>query len=112
MGLKRLHFLVLPIGIVLIVTNLRAILDFWRAGERITVGSERVERLRRENDSLKRQIEKTQTEQYLEEAARNKLGWVKPGEEIVIIPESLLKTEPVSTSGAVPNWERWKNLFF
>ncbi len=36
------------------------------------------------NEMIRRQIRYTQTESYIEEAARSKLGWVKDGEIIYI----------------------------
>ncbi|HHY81196.1 MAG TPA: septum formation initiator family protein [Clostridiales bacterium] len=37
-----------------------------------------------ENESLSRQIELTKSDEYIEQAAREKLGWVKEGETIFI----------------------------
>ena len=36
------------------------------------------------NESLRRQIENTQTQDYIASVARDKLGWVKPGEILFI----------------------------
>ena len=37
-----------------------------------------------ENEVLSRQIDHTQSDDYIEQAARDKLGWVKDGETIFI----------------------------
>ena len=37
-----------------------------------------------ENEILTRQIEHTKSEEYIEQAARDRLGWVKEGETIYI----------------------------
>lgn len=37
-----------------------------------------------ENESLDRQIESTATDAYIESVAREKLGWVKPGEILFV----------------------------
>ena len=37
-----------------------------------------------ENEVLTRQVEHTQSDDYIEQAARDKLGWVKDGETIFI----------------------------
>lgn len=36
------------------------------------------------NESLQRQIESTTTDAYIEDVAREKLGWVKPGEILFV----------------------------
>ncbi|HZK34183.1 MAG TPA: septum formation initiator family protein [Bacillota bacterium] len=40
-----------------------------------------------ENEMIRRQIRYTQTDDYIEEAARSRLGWVKDG-EIIFIPNN------------------------
>lgn len=43
-----------------------------------------ISQVQHENEVLTRQIEHTKSEEYIEQAARDRLGWVKEGETIFI----------------------------
>jgi len=43
-----------------------------------------ISQVQEENESLDRQIEHAKSDEYIEQAARDKLGWVKEGETIFI----------------------------
>ncbi len=45
---------------------------------------QQLEQIKRDNDDLERQIRYTQSEDYIERMAREKLGWVKEGEKVFI----------------------------
>jgi len=45
---------------------------------------EQISQVRHENEILARQIEQTGSSEYIEQAARDRLGWVKDGETIFI----------------------------
>lgn len=67
--------------------------------------------LKQQNKFLKEQYKYVQTNDFIEQTARRKLGMVKTGEHIVIAPlasESAKK----EISDTRPNWQKWWKLFF
>lgn len=76
-----------------------------------------VAKMERDNEILKEELAKVQSPQYIEKEIRNKLGLVKTGEIIVVLPEpevvkSLAPTIPEDDIAPPdPNWKRWLRLF-
>ena len=67
-----------------------------------------------ENQRLKRDFIKANTNEFIEEQARNKLLLVKEGEQKVIIPKELIASQTAQNkiTENEPNWRKWWNLFF
>jgi len=78
---------------------------------------ERVEAMKRENEELAKRLAETQKPEFVEREVRNKLGLVREGEAVVILPDEdtlrklapNLSTEPQTLPD--PNWRRWLELF-
>lgn len=69
-----------------------------------------------QNDSLRFQQQYLRSDEYLELAAREKLGKAAPGEKVIILPETP-EIDDVSPSSATPvtepsNFQQWMRFFF
>ena len=69
-------------------------------------------KLEEERDKLKKEQENVNSEYYLEKVAREELHLTKPGETVVIVPESILigtQTNDVEEKvlEVKPNWMLW-----
>lgn len=79
---------------------------------------EKVAKMERLNRDLENQIAATQRVDFIEKQVRNKLGLVKSGEALVVLPdpEILKKLAPVvddqNDTLPDPNWKKWEHLFF
>jgi len=113
---KRLiNLLILIIGISLIVSLSRDILRLLKAGERIKLAEQKVSQLEKEQPELLGKRQYYQSEEFIEEEARNKLGLSRPGETIVILPPNvgeILGQKEKTSEKEIPNWQRWWRLFF
>lgn len=104
------------IGFYLIVSFSR---DLWslvqKEGE-IQKSNLRLEKLELENEQLKRQGQIVQSPEFIEKEAREKLGFAKEGETVLILPENLQEktgfNQSQVSSQEIPNWEKWRRLFF
>lgn len=86
-----------------------------RSGERLSQSADLVYELEARNKNLKKRLSEVQSQTYIEEEVRNKLGFVKKGETIVVIPEDKLKLVLGASSPAeprLPNWLGWLRVFF
>ena len=86
-----------------------------QAGSRLDSAADELARLQDQNRQLRQKLAQTQTLDFIEEQARNKLNLVKPNETIVIIPPELITTQleqnkPVVTP-KLANWQGWLKLF-
>lgn len=61
---------------------------------------------------LKQQLYFSNTEEFIEIQAREKLGMVKPGEKIVIVPLKQEETTNTIEFDNTPNWKKWWSLLF
>jgi len=112
---KIIGFTILIVGVSLII-NLPG--DIWRlskAGDQTKTAEEKVRKLEKERQELLEKRQYYQSDEFVEEEARNKLGMARPDETVVILPPNvsqvLGRSENVPVS-EIPNWQRWWKLFF
>lgn len=95
----------------------RQINESIKVGERLEIAADEVNSLQEQNRNLKTDLQNVQKPEYVEQIARNKLNLAKSNETVVIISQDAIieakKAEnPVITPViAVPNWQKWLNLF-
>ena len=83
----------------------------------ITKKQAEVSEIERKNEKLKEELARIQTPQYIEKQIRNKLGLVKTGEIVVVLPDaeivkSLSPSIPEDPEPPTdPNWKKWMKLF-
>ena len=79
---------------------------------------EKVEKMKEDNLKLEAQIAQTQGSDFIDKEIRDKLGLVKEGEAIVVLPDAdiLRKLAPQmpmeEDTLPDPNWKKWEKLFF
>jgi len=68
---------------------------------------------KQENQRLKSALSYSQTQEFIEKEARDKLFMAKQGEQKVLIPKDAeAKSENQQPDANIPNWRKWWNLFF
>ena len=78
---------------------------------------EKVEKMKEDNLKLEEQIAQTQGSEFIDKEIRDKLGLVKEGEAIVVLPDAevlkkLAPQMPVEQDSLpYPNWKKWLKLF-
>lgn len=78
---------------------------------------EKIESLRKENEELQKRVTETQSDEFIEKQIRDKLGLVKEGEIVVVLPdEEILRSLAPNVSEEEdflpdPNWKKWLKLF-
>jgi cell division protein FtsB len=86
--------------------------DIWQKKDYIMQAQKELSLQKQENQRLKSALSYSQTQEFIEKQARDKLFMVKKGEQKVLIqqeaenPQDLLKKDNGS------NWKKWWNLFF
>lgn len=112
---KLIITLLTVFGIYLIGTLSRDIVFLFQRTKETQKTETELQKVLQEEADLKKQLVYSQSSEFVEKEARDKLGMTKPGETIVILPENVesilgvqdeVKKEPIS------NWKLWFNLFF
>lgn len=111
--MKKVIFFVFIIISIIIINNLvGSILSLWQKHDLVVAAETERERAKSENYRLKQQLAQVKKSDFIEKQARDELSLVKPGEQIVILPDEskklLHKKKSPTTSS---NIEQWWNLF-
>lgn len=116
--MKKVIFLVIVVGLLIIINNqARSIYNLWQKKDSVFNAQKELEYLRLENKKLKSELSYAKTYEFIEKEARNKLFWVKEGEEQILIPEEVLEKKSSEEKEREikpekPNWQQWWELFF
>jgi len=111
---KPIQILIIIVGIILIVSLSRSILKMFKARDELKLAEQKIEELQKEAASLTEKKEFYQSEEFIEQEARNKLNMVKEGEIVVVLPpniKEILGEKETQPQTSVPNWRQWLNLF-
>ena len=114
---KKVVFLLVGAVILIFAYNIIGqIFTTLRSGDRLTVATEQLHSLEVKNRELKKRLSEIKSQDFIEQQARDKLGLVKEGETIVVIPEDkinqVLGVGKQAETPRLPNWQGWLNLFF
>ena len=103
------------LGVFSLVRNL---LSFRGVGDRIVVAEQEVASLRQEYEKLQDVSNVVSRGEKNEEYIRDKLGLIKEGETVVVVPETFEVErdvdliEEVEEVGVMPVWRQWLELFW
>jgi cell division protein FtsL len=103
---------VIVFQVLLIVSLVRGLQLSRKSSSRIESMQQTISKLEEERKALKTQEQEVSSPEYLERVAREELHLSKPGETVVIIPDSVVVQTEVDSEneGAVQEttiWKRW-----
>jgi len=115
--LKRgsfLNWLVFLIGLGLVWSLIKGLLQAKRAYLRVDEAEIMMKEEKERHDELLAEFEEIQTEEYTERVVRNDLNMQKEGEIVVVISERNEENteEQRGEDKEKKNWERWRDLVF
>jgi len=86
--------------------------DIWQKKDFVTQAQKELDFQKQENQRLKSALSYSQTQEFIEKEARNKLFMTKEGEKKVLIPKDSEDSQDTQKEDNSPNWKKWWNLFF
>ncbi len=113
--MKRIFFIaILLISLVIINNLVRSIYSLWQKKDLIIKAQIAVEKEKKENQQLKKQLQEVSKPGFVEEEARDKLFMGKPGEQVVLLPTTtpLPKETQKEEAKSQAHWLQWWQLFF
>lgn len=109
--MKKIIFIAIVIILLLIVNDLaHSIYNIWQKKDFVVQAEKELDFQKQENQRLKSALSYSQTQEFIEKEARDKLFMVKKNEQKVLIPKESEKPEVQKNND--PNWKQWWNLFF
>lgn len=114
---SRLVYLsIIILGSIISFGLARNLYGIYQNSQLQTQAVKKLEALRAENTRLQAEKDQATQPNFIEQEARNRLGLVRPGEVVVILPSQKAATPSAgSTSEAPANrpiWKQWLSLFF
>ena len=104
--------IVILLSLILSVRAIATIIDLRARKYTVTERKNSVESVKKDNATLKKELDAIHSDEYVEKIARDKLGMVKEGEAIILLPDEAKGGEKKSQSRIETNWQRWWELFF
>lgn len=113
---RIIRFIIIVVSMVLVVNLSRSIWDLWRRRDYLGERQSALKRVEAEHSRLQKELEYAQSDEFIEQEARNRLGLGREGETVVLLPKSQIPNPNDQTRGEkeenLPNWKRWWMLFF
>lgn len=113
---KKIALSLIILVIMVVAYNLiTQIMVSTKSGERLSSAADTVYKLEAKNKALKNKLAEIQSPEFIEEEIRNKLGFAKKGETVVVISDDKLKLVLGASSPAqirLPNWLGWLRVFW
>ena len=109
---KAINWILLILSFVLIVNITRTFRDLSRQENIIKEAEDRLQEVEAEKEKLQKNLAKVESQEYIEQEARNKLNLGKEGEVVLILPSiSLAVTPTLIPVDNSPSWQKWVNIF-
>lgn len=110
--MKKIIFIIIVVILFFIINGLvRSLSDIWQKKDFIVQVQKELDFQKQENQRLKSALSYSQTQEFIEKQARDKLFMVKAGEQKVLISQESENSQEVSKDSD-PNWKKWLKLFF
>ncbi len=103
--------------VILVVSTIKNVNRVIAIRNQVSQEKAKVEKMRVENKELQDQILEAQSQEFIDKQIRDRLGLIKDGETIVVLPdEEIVKSmapnmEMEEKIFLDPNWKKWMKLF-
>ena len=102
---------IIVLGLVIAIKQGTSVWKLWKSGEQVHLAQAQVRQEEDKNQSLKTRLAEVDTPQFIEREAREKLGYSKAGETILILPQQNEVDSSQLTVDSRPNWQKWWDLY-
>ena len=109
---RAFNIVIFILFITLTVNVVRTYLNLSQRGDVLQKANLKLQQAQNQNDDLKRQLARTQSNQYIEREARNKLNMSREGEIVILMPSISPVEDPTPTPiDTSTNMEKWIKVF-
>jgi len=111
---STLRLIVIVICAFVSLGFIRSLWDTWRSGDQVSERQLVLKQEREKHDQLVSQLEEATSSAFIEREARNKLGFVKDGETIILMGTPATGDDQTQnlTQPTLSRWQQWWKLFF
>ena len=115
---KITNFVIIGLAVYLSFILARSIMENYSVNQEILGLKREISKIERDNQKLKNEIVYYNSDLFVEIEARAKLGYQKPGENVIILPKSKEEEKEIKLPAKtpktpeLPNYLEWWRLFF
>lgn len=110
--MKKIIFIVIVVTLIILINGLvRSMYDIWQKKDFVAQAQKELDFQKQENQRLKSTLSYSQTQEFVEKEARDKLFMIRKDEQRVLIPKESENSQETQGNND-PNWKKWWNLFF
>jgi cell division protein FtsB len=99
------------VGSIFIIRGSEAVLRLIRAGERVKETRQELVEAKKTNEELRAKLDEVNSNEFVEREAREKLGYGREGEVILILPEQKTDGTKENNTNVKPVWKMWWDLY-
>ena len=99
------------LGVLLAVRTGGVVWRLYKAGERVNEAKLELSEASRVNGELKAKLDEVNSPEFVEREAREKLGYGREGEVILLLPEQERESSYAKATEDKPNWRKWWDLY-
>lgn len=106
-------WIVVILGLWVAGRQVTSIIKLYRSGDKMKEAQAEVNQLDAQKTELQKKLASVDNPEYIEQQLRDKLGYGKPGETILILPAQNANpnSQIPSSKPEVPNWKQWWSLY-
>ncbi len=107
---SNMQLLLVVLGVGLAI---RMSINIWRvyhSGQRLVIAQKELDKLQSDQAELQKTLSYVQTPEFVEKEAREKLGYGKEGEVVLIMPKFAEQPKVVEKEQLSP-WQQWWKLY-
>jgi cell division protein FtsB len=103
--------IILSLGLLLAVRLGGNIWRIVKSGERVKQAEVELQQAKTEQEELKKRLIEVQSPEFVEREARDKLGFGREGEIILVLPQDVEMPNDEGQMTNTPNWRLWWDLY-
>lgn len=104
-------WLIAVLGLALAVRTGSNVWTLYTSGNRLKETRQELVSAKTRNEELTLKLAEVKSPEYIEREAREKLGYGKEGEVILIMPEVIEQSSFARATEDKPNWRKWWDLY-
>jgi len=111
---KVVYLSIIIVGLLVSFGLARNLYTAYQNSKLLSDSQRKLQQLKLENESLQQESWQASDPSFIDQEARQRLGLVKPGEVLIILPHDTATTAATPTQKIVdePVWKKWMSLFF
>lgn len=106
--------IIIGLGVLMAIRSGRTIIGLLQAGGPLTEARQELVEVEVENQKLRKRLADVESPLFVEQEARNKLGYGREGEVILVLPKDAEAGPSGQTQASEekkPHWKQWWDLY-